>query len=61
MVQMKLSILKQFCDDESGATALEYGILIGLISLIIIGAMTDVADKLIAIFDSLRVKIDAAK
>lgn len=46
MVQMKLSILKQFCDDESGATALEYGIVIGLISVAIIATMGPVVEQL---------------
>ncbi|HAT85081.1 MAG TPA: Flp family type IVb pilin [Rhizobiales bacterium] len=43
---MKLSILKQFCDDESGATALEYGIVIGLISVAIIATMGPVVEQL---------------
>lgn len=32
--------MKRFWADESGATAIEYGLLIGLIALILVGGMT---------------------
>jgi pilus assembly protein Flp/PilA len=32
--------VKRFWADESGATAIEYGLIIGLIALILVGGMT---------------------
>ncbi|PIB93642.1 Flp family type IVb pilin [Caulobacter sp. FWC2] len=34
------SVVKRFWTDESGATAIEYGLIIGLIALILVGGMT---------------------
>ena len=36
--------LQRFCRDTSGATALEYGLLMALIFIAIIGAVTAMAD-----------------
>jgi pilus assembly protein Flp/PilA len=32
--------LNRFCKDESGATAIEYGLIAALIAVVIIGAVT---------------------
>lgn len=32
--------MKRFWSDESGATAVEYGLIIGLIAMVIVGGMT---------------------
>lgn len=40
------SIFKSFVSDESGATAIEYGLIAGLIAVVIIGAVTSVGTKL---------------
>jgi pilus assembly protein Flp/PilA len=38
--------LKKFVRDESGATAIEYGLIASLIAVVIIGAVTTVGNKL---------------
>lgn len=41
-----MNILKRFAKDQSGATAIEYGLIAGLISVIIIAALTSLGTKL---------------
>ena len=41
-----MNILKRFAKDESGATAIEYGLIAGLISVVIITVLTSVGSKL---------------
>jgi len=45
--------LKRFVTDESGATAIEYGLIAALISVAIIGAVTSVGGKLTSTFTSI--------
>jgi pilus assembly protein Flp/PilA len=40
------SLLARFAKDESGATAIEYGLIAALISVAIIGAATTLGGKL---------------
>ena len=47
-----MSIIKRFAKDESGATAIEYGLIAGLISVIIIGVLTSIGTKLNTKFTS---------
>lgn len=42
--------LKQFLSDESGATAIEYGLIAALVSVAAIGALTAMGDSLDAMF-----------
>ena len=37
-----MTLLKRFLSDTSGATAIEYGLIAGLISVVIISAVTNV-------------------
>ena len=46
---MKDQIVK-FWRDEEGATAIEYGLIAGLIAVGILTAVTDIGDKLVVIF-----------
>jgi pilus assembly protein Flp/PilA len=39
-------IISRFAADQSGATAIEYGLIAGLISVVIIGAITTLGTKL---------------
>jgi pilus assembly protein Flp/PilA len=41
-----MRILKQFLNDESGATAIEYGLIAALIAVVIITGITAVGTKL---------------
>ncbi|ADR51898.1 pilus assembly protein [Candidatus Liberibacter solanacearum] len=47
---MKINIIRNFLQDESGATAIEYGLLAALVSVVIIGAVTTLGTKLSATF-----------
>ena len=40
------AILSRFARDDSGATAIEYGLIAGLIAVVIITAITTVGTKL---------------
>lgn len=44
------NIVSRFAKDESGATAIEYGLIAGLIAIAIIGAATTLGTQLSAMF-----------
>jgi pilus assembly protein Flp/PilA len=44
------NLLARFATDESGATAIEYGLIAGLIAVVIIGAVTQLGTKISAKF-----------
>jgi pilus assembly protein Flp/PilA len=46
--------------DEDGATAIEYGLIAALISVVIITAVTAVGTKLSAVFNSISTALGAA-
>ena len=46
----EMTLIKDFLHDESGATAIEYGLIAGLISVIMIAVLTNVGTKLNAKF-----------
>src|SRR3954449_11596195 len=46
-------MLKRFLDDECGATAIEYGLIAGLIAVVIITAVTSIGTSLNAKFTSI--------
>jgi pilus assembly protein Flp/PilA len=45
-------LFAQIIRDESGATAIEYGLIAALISVVIIGAITTVGNNLSSTFQS---------
>jgi pilus assembly protein Flp/PilA len=45
------NLLSRFSQDQSGATAIEYGLIAGLIAVVIIAAITTVGTKLSAKFN----------
>jgi len=49
------NFINRFAKDESGATAIEYGLIAALISLVIIGALVAIGPKVKGMFD----KVDA--
>ncbi|WP_076593099.1 Flp family type IVb pilin [Herminiimonas arsenitoxidans] len=55
---MKNQIIR-FIKDEEGATAIEYGLIAGLISVAIIGIVTTVGTDLSAVFSSISTKLKA--
>ena len=44
------SFIRRFVQNQSGATAIEYGLIAGLISVVIIGAVTVIGTNLSAKF-----------
>ena len=48
-----MNILNRFAKDESGATAIEYGLIAGLISVVIIVMVGTIGTKLNARFTSI--------
>ena len=48
-----MNIISRFIRDESGATAIEYGLIAALIAVVIITGVTAVGTKLSATFTSL--------
>lgn len=48
-----MKFFERFLKDESGATAIEYGLIAALISVAIITAVTTVGDNLTTTFDSI--------
>ncbi|MEZ5832702.1 MAG: Flp family type IVb pilin [Dongiaceae bacterium] len=55
-----LRFFRKLRKDENGATAIEYGLIAGLISVVIIGAVTLVGSKLEAVFNYIGTTLDGA-
>ena len=50
--------LKHFLKDESGATAIEYGLIAGLIAVVMIKALTTVGTKVSNQFSAIASKLN---
>ena len=55
-----LATVSKFMRDKSGATAIEYGLIAALISVVIIGALTLVGNNLQGVFNVIQGKLAAA-
>jgi pilus assembly protein Flp/PilA len=55
--EQTMSIFKRFAKDESGATAIEYGMIAGLISVVIIGTITTLGTKLNTKFNAIATQL----
>ncbi len=53
-------MLKNFLNNEDGATAIEYGLIAALIGVAIITAVGLVGDSLDATFDEIKTGLDGA-
>ena len=53
-------VLRRFWNDENGATAIEYGLIAGLISVVIITAVTLVGSSLKSVFYYIGSTLDGA-
>jgi pilus assembly protein Flp/PilA len=47
------TLVNRFVKDESGATAIEYGLIAGLVSVVIIAAVTTAGTQLNAVWTSI--------
>ena len=52
-----MNLFSRFVRDESGATAIEYGLIASLIAVVIIGAVTTVGTNLNTTFTTISGKI----
>jgi len=50
----------RFLKDESGATAIEYGLIAALIAVVLIAALTTLQTSLSSVFTRTATKLDAA-
>jgi pilus assembly protein Flp/PilA len=51
------SLLKKFASDDSGATAIEYGLIASLIAVVIIAAVTSVGSHLTTTFSEVAANL----
>jgi len=52
-----MKTLIHFCNDEEGATAIEYGLIAALISVAAIGAMTALGTQLSTLFTTVKTNL----
>ena len=57
---MRIDILKKFRKAESGATAIEYGLIAALVSVAAIGALTAMGNSLNQMFTTVSSALSAA-
>ncbi len=50
----------RFLKDESGATAIEYGLIAALVAVVLVTALTAVGTNLSAVFNNISGKLAAA-
>ena len=51
------NLIARFVKDESGATAIEYGLIVALIAVVIIGAVTSVGTALSGKFQTIATSL----
>jgi pilus assembly protein Flp/PilA len=59
MEQQMKSFISRFKKDESGATAIEYGLIAGLVSVAIVTALVLLGPKLTAVFTKITTSLPA--
>ncbi len=57
---MRINILKKVRKDESGATAIEYGLIAALVSVAAIGALTAMGNSLETMFQAVSNSLTTA-
>ena len=57
---MKIEILKNLIEDESGATAIEYGLIAALVSVAAIAALTAMGGSLTTMFTAVSTALTTA-
>lgn len=56
-----MNVLFKYLNDEDGATAIEYGLIAGLVSVVIITAVTLTGDNLTGTFDAIATALDTTE
>jgi pilus assembly protein Flp/PilA len=54
------NFMKRFAQNQSGATAIEYGLIVALIAVVIIGAVTSLGSNLSTAFNAVSSQIASA-
>ena len=54
------TLISRFMNDDSGATAIEYGLIAALVSVAAIGALTAMGDSLSSLFDTVSTALSTA-
>lgn len=57
---MTFSTLRRLLEDESGATAIEYGLIAALVSVAAIAALTAMGGSLKALFEAVSAALNSA-
>ena len=55
-----MTFITSFIEDQSGATAIEYGLIAALVSVAAIGAMTSLGNSLGSIFNEVSSQLDSS-
>jgi pilus assembly protein Flp/PilA len=55
-----MNLISRFVRDESGATAIEYGLIAALIAVVIIGGVSAVGTQLSATFNAVKTSLASA-
>lgn len=55
------SLISRFVNDESGATAIEYGLIAGLLSVVIVVALQTLGTSLNAVFSTIDTELSKAE
>ena len=56
----EIKMIKAFINDESGATAIEYGLIAGLVAVAIIAALTALGGSLDTLFSNVASTVNTA-
>lgn len=52
------NLIRRFAKDESGATAIEYGLIAALISVVIIGVLSTIGTNLSSKFNEISTQLE---
>jgi pilus assembly protein Flp/PilA len=55
-----LSYIKTLANDQNGATAIEYGLIAGLIAVVIIAALTTLGNDVSGVFNTIATSVQGA-
>jgi pilus assembly protein Flp/PilA len=55
-----MNLINRLVEDESGATAIEYGLIAGLVAVAIIAALSALGGSLTSLFTSVSNELDGA-
>jgi pilus assembly protein Flp/PilA len=59
MIAFVAGVKDRFTNEEKGATAVEYGIMVALIAVVIIGAVALLGNQILAAFNGITGKLPA--